>query len=78
MEYHLRHETVADCFRQGDHGYLISIIEALHLRSVKDRIAFNMIKRAEEQGIISPEHTTLVSCIESHAASQSLSLSSLL
>ncbi|CAL5222651.1 g5047 [Coccomyxa viridis] len=28
--------------------------------SVKDRIAFNMIKRAEEQGIISPEHTTLV------------------
>lgn len=32
--------------------------------SVKDRIAFNMIKRAEEQGIISPEHTTLV-CIHS-------------
>jgi hypothetical protein len=28
--------------------------------SVKDRIAFNMIKRAEEQGIISPERTTLV------------------
>jgi hypothetical protein len=28
--------------------------------SVKDRIAYNMIKRAEEQGIISPERTTLV------------------
>jgi len=28
--------------------------------SVKDRIALNMIRRAEEQGLISPEHTTLV------------------
>lgn len=30
------------------------------LRSVKDRIALNMIKRAEEQGLINPETTTLV------------------
>ena len=29
--------------------------------SVKDRIACNMIRRAEEQGLISSEHTTLVS-----------------
>ena len=34
--------------------------EACTCGSVKDRIAYNMIRRAEEQGIISPERTTLV------------------
>ncbi len=30
------------------------------LRSVKDRIALNMINRAEQEGLISPGKTTLV------------------
>ena len=52
-----------------------SMLEASYLCSVKDRIAFNMIKRAEEQGIISPEHTTLVSSTYPPAVRQSLTLS---
>ena len=62
----------------GSQGCMMLILEALYLCSVKDRIAFNMIKRAEEQGIISPEHTTLVSSTNLQPVRQISSVSCLL